>query len=171
MFSLSFPHLLNSNFVKFPVFGPGIIDTLTPVAWLLLNTIFVAKRVQSPLSRGRGNSMIASSTDDLPLDWSPTTTSWGRATTEPIPSSRSLSIVSIWAGFERLRDFLSSGAAGAGAGGEVARLCDMVPGVCVSGSQEKKRFGFSGFAVVATESIERRWISSGSKSPMMSALS
>ena len=39
------------------------------------NVTWVAKRVHKPASRGNGNSVRASKTDDFPLLWSPTTTS------------------------------------------------------------------------------------------------
>ena len=56
----------------------GIIETVTFSCLALRKTICVAKRVHRVLSRGKGSSVRPSKTEDFPLDWSPTTTSYNR---------------------------------------------------------------------------------------------
>ena len=72
----------------------GKIETAMLSCVLLLNVIWVAKRVHSSPSRGKGIFVRPSRTELFPLDWSPTTTSCGRLTYSPTPQVTSLSIFS-----------------------------------------------------------------------------
>lgn len=71
-----------------------MIDAVICVFFDRRKVICVAKQVHNPLSRGNGSFVSPSSTELLPLDWSPTTTSWGRSTYSPALQAKSLSIFS-----------------------------------------------------------------------------
>ncbi len=66
------------SFVFESAAGDGMIETAIVDFSARRKKICVAKRVQSPLSRGKGRSVRPFKTEDLPLDWSSTTTSFIR---------------------------------------------------------------------------------------------
>ena len=82
---------LSFSFVLESATGEGMIETVILDFSARRKVICVAKRVQSPLSRGKGRSVRPSKTEDLPLDWSPTTTSFHKTSVSRHPRSHWLS--------------------------------------------------------------------------------